>query len=117
MTDRRLFATVLVSAGLISHALASPRDCKVVVTFRTINGHKRIVDVPITRGQAREAQISSTAAAAYVVEARRRYAQMLGYKDRDHGHDVWKIIPGLRVDEVELKVPGTPTETLRESPL
>lgn len=90
---------VLVLAGA---AFAGEPGPSVVVTFRSFHGHERVVRVSVSGHEYRELEVAPQRHQDFILEARRQYAESLGYSRRTHGPDVWKVVPGLRVTSVKL---------------
>lgn len=78
---------------------------QVKVRFISMNGHTRDVFIPLDEREGRKLHFNPRDARRFVLEARRRYAEQLGFQRRIYGEDHWKIVPGLRVEVVKLNLP------------
>lgn len=107
-----ILAATFVLSGAFAHAGEEPGH-SVEVGFISFNGHERKIEVPVTERQAKRLQFFPREVSAVIDEARRIYAEKLGYSRKVYGPDVWKIVPGLRFDYADLNLPDGTTVELR----
>jgi hypothetical protein len=83
---------------------------ELTVQFRTMRGHLQSVSIPLKNHEAARLAVSPAALDAHVIQARAQYAGKLGYDTTVHGQDAYKIVPGLRVEKIQLAGPSVRAE-------
>jgi hypothetical protein len=106
-----LTVTFLVFAAYV-HAGEDP-EYSVEVGFLTMNGHQRKIEVKVTEKQAKRLQFFPREVSEVIDEAKRLYAEKLGFSRKTYGPDVWKIVPGLRFEYADLNMADGTTVELR----
>ena len=109
----RMLLLVLVALAGGAAVRAEDSGYSVEVGFVTFHGHKRKVEVPVTEQQGRRLQFAPREAQSVIEEAKRLYAEKLGFSRKVFGPDAWKIVPGLRVDFADLNLPNGASVELR----
>jgi hypothetical protein len=74
----------------------------VAVHLRTLNQHRHVIKLTVSDADASRMLASTAEVAALVEKAKRIYADRLGFSAARYGADSWKLVPGLRVHEVNL---------------
>lgn len=97
---------LLFALMLAGRTLCGPSGFEVRVRFISAKGHTRDEFIPLSDEEGRQLQFNPRGARRYVLAARCQYAERLGFGRGIYGDDHWKIVPGLRVENVRLNTPA-----------